>query len=293
MADETDHVTGLTGLTEVTVQRRLNGYSLDNALGSVSEVGYGVYAFTPVGQDVAYVGPAIYIASATGADNCIVEIQIVSFDPYSATNLGLSNLDAAVSTRSAFNSASDTVTVGNTADCKADVSTLSTFDHTSNTVNLSSATEAQIDAIEDDTDELQTNQSNWLTATGFSTHSAADVASAVWGATTRTLSGFGTLVSDIWNAATRSLTDKAGFTIAGTKNTLDDLNDISTANVKTQADTALTDYDPPTRTELDDAVTELKGSDEDTHKTLSDQIDGIASSTPVNVTHESTAITRY
>ena len=34
-------------------------------------------------------------------------------------------------------------------------------------VNLLSATQASIDAIEADTDELQTNQGNWLTATGF------------------------------------------------------------------------------------------------------------------------------
>ena len=32
-----------------------------------------------------------------------------------------------------------------------------------------------VDAILVDTNELQTNQGNWLTATGFSTHSAADV----------------------------------------------------------------------------------------------------------------------
>ena len=37
------------------------------------------------------------------------------------------------------------------------------------TVTLSSATEAQIDAIEGDTNELQSNQGNWLTATGFAT----------------------------------------------------------------------------------------------------------------------------
>jgi len=34
---------------------------------------------------------------------------------------------------------------------------------------------ADINAILVDTDELQTNQGNWATATGFSTHSAADV----------------------------------------------------------------------------------------------------------------------
>jgi len=53
----------------------------------------------------------------------------------------------------------------------------------------------------------------------------------IWAYATRTLSGFGTLVSDIWTAGTRSLTDKAGFTISGTKTTLDALNDITAANV--------------------------------------------------------------
>jgi hypothetical protein len=36
-----------------------------------------------------------------------------------------------------------------------------------------------VDAILADTNELQTNQGNWLTATGFSTHSAADVVTAM------------------------------------------------------------------------------------------------------------------
>jgi hypothetical protein len=64
---------------------------------------------------------------------------------------------------------------------------------------------ASITSILADTNELQTNQGNWLTATGFSTHSAADV----------------------WTSVTRSLTDKANFTISGTKTTLDSLNDFN------------------------------------------------------------------
>jgi hypothetical protein len=54
---------------------------------------------------------------------------------------------------------------------------------------------------------------SWLTATGFSTHSAADV----WAVSVRTLSSFGTLVADIatavWGAATRTLS-AFGFTVA-------------------------------------------------------------------------------
>lgn len=49
------------------------------------------------------------------------------------------------------------------------------LDTLSGTVLLRSATQASIDAIEADTNELQTNQGNWLTATGFSTHSASDI----------------------------------------------------------------------------------------------------------------------
>ncbi|RKY09812.1 MAG: hypothetical protein DRP56_02100 [Planctomycetota bacterium] len=69
---------------------------------------------------------------------------------------------------------------------------------------------ADINAILADTNELQGNQSNWLTATGFSTHNAA----AVWSVGTRTLTSFGSLVADIatsvWSAVSRTLT-------AGTK----------------------------------------------------------------------------
>jgi hypothetical protein len=51
-------------------------------------------------------------------------------------------------------------------------------------VGLASANlDTQLATIVADTNELQTNQGNWATATGFSTHSAADV----WAAATRTL----------------------------------------------------------------------------------------------------------
>ena len=116
-------------------------------------------------------------------------------------------------------------------DYKADVSGLAT--------SAALATvDGNVDSILEDTNELQTNQGNWLTATGFSTHSAEDV----------------------WSVATRSLTDKAGFTISGTKTTLDDLNDISSGDVSTACGTALTSYDPPTATEMASAFTEIKGA---------------------------------
>jgi len=47
-----------------------------------------------------------------------------------------------------------------------------------------------------------------------SSHSAADVATAVWGAASRTLTGFGTLIADIWSYATRTLTSGGDATEA-------------------------------------------------------------------------------
>ena len=81
-------------------------------------------------------------------------------------------------------------------------------DAVSTTLQGVAVTSGNVDAVLADTNELQTNQSGWLTATGFSTHSAADV----WASGTRTLTSFGTLIADIWAAATRTLT-------AGTKDT--------------------------------------------------------------------------
>jgi hypothetical protein len=51
-----------------------------------------------------------------------------------------------------------------------------------------------VDTILVDTNDLQLNQGAWLTASGFSTHSAADV----------------------WAVTTRALTDKAGFALSST-----------------------------------------------------------------------------
>jgi hypothetical protein len=81
-----------------------------------------------------------------------------------------------------------------------------------------------VDAILADTGELQTNQGNWLTATGFSTHSAADV----WTTGGRTLStqdwsthnaadvaaivgASGMIAQATWEYSTRTLTANTNF----------------------------------------------------------------------------------
>jgi hypothetical protein len=142
-----------------------------------------------------------------------------------------------------------------------------------------------LDAVLADTNELQTNQGNWLTATGFSTLDAAGVRTAVGmadadldtqlaalptdadvetaaGAALTTydpptkaemdtaLAGLAsdTDVADaVWSAGTRTLTaiDEDATTL-----------DIDAA-VQAAAGAALTAYDPPTKAELDSAVSPL------------------------------------
>ena len=53
-------------------------------------------------------------------------------------------------------------------------------------------------------------------------------------------------------------------------------NNISTAQVNTEADSAISDYDPPTKAELDTAESNIRGADSDDLKDLSDQVDGIS-----------------
>jgi len=55
------------------------------------------------------------------------------------------------------------------------------------------------------------------------------------------------------------------------------LNNLSAAAVNAEVDTALADYDAPTKAELDATELAIRGADSDTLETLSDQIDNVES----------------
>ena len=101
MVDSSDHITGKTGLTPtVTVSK--NGSAFGSPSGAVSEIGSGWYALAGNATDRATLGDLLIHATATGADPVDDRYCIVPWDPFNATSLGLSNLDAAVSTRSTY-----------------------------------------------------------------------------------------------------------------------------------------------------------------------------------------------
>ena len=67
------------------------------------------------------------------------------------------------------------------------------------------------------------------------------------------------------------------------------------ADINAEADQALADYDPPTKAELDAAVSVIRGPDNDTLKTLSDQLDNVTTTVNgiSNVTRLSASIPTY
>ena len=127
--------------------------------------------------------------------------------------------------------------------------------------------------------------------------SATDIATAVWANGTRSLTTFGTLVADtavaVWATVARTITggtvttnnDKTGYSLAAdqavnvtkvagsavtgvndfkadvtgiaTSAEVTALNDLSSADVQAAVTTSLTTYDPPTKAELDTAVSPL------------------------------------
>lgn len=72
--------------------------------------------------------------------------------------------------------------------------------------------------------------------------------------------------------------DSVGATAASIESKVDALNDVSTSEVNTEVDSALADYDAPTKAELDTTESNIRGTDADDLKSISDQIDGISPS---------------
>lgn len=97
-----DHITGATGKTP-TVKLSKSGGTGVTPSGTISEVDAtnhpGLYKIAGNATDTGTLGPLWLHATATGCDPVDIEFEVVAFDPQSATNLGLSNLDATISSR--------------------------------------------------------------------------------------------------------------------------------------------------------------------------------------------------
>jgi len=151
--DATDGMTPETGEAGGQPQFSTNGGAWGNTTNVLVAIGNGRYYTELTAAEIGT--PAVIESrykSVNTAEAFGTTAQIVSFDPNDAADLGLSKLDVDVSSRNA-------TTPPSVIEIRDEMDT--------NSVDLNN--------ILADTDELQTNQGNWLTATGFSTHSAADI----------------------------------------------------------------------------------------------------------------------
>jgi hypothetical protein len=98
MVDSTDHVTAKTGLT-LTVTRSKNGAAFGAWAGTSAEIANGIYKLTPAAGDVDTQGELVIHATGTAADPADLVAEVVAFDPHAVADLGLSNLNATVSSR--------------------------------------------------------------------------------------------------------------------------------------------------------------------------------------------------
>lgn len=81
MVDNTDHVTGLTGLTPVVTLSK-NGGAFAGAAGAVSEISNGWYSLAGNAVDRNTLGELLVHAAVAGADPFDIQYAIVSYDPF-------------------------------------------------------------------------------------------------------------------------------------------------------------------------------------------------------------------
>lgn len=183
MVSSSDHVTAVTGITPTVTLSKAGG-AFAAAAGTVTEISAGWYKIALTTTDTNTLGDLAFHITGTGADPTDFALQVVAFDPLSATNLGLSNLDAAVSSRGTSNYAGGAVAGVTGVTFPATVPSL-----------------AQIQGGLPNDTTIQADAAAALTAAGYTSIRAgyldtlnglvAAVATAVWGAATRTLSAFG------------------------------------------------------------------------------------------------------
>lgn len=104
MTDSADHVTGKTGLT-LTLTASKNGAAFASITPTVTERGSGWYNLALTAGNLDTIGDFVVHATGSGADPADLAFEVVAYDPADAAGLGLSRLDAAISTRSTLTQA--------------------------------------------------------------------------------------------------------------------------------------------------------------------------------------------
>lgn len=100
-------VTGVAGLSFTVTVRRPGGSGYVAGLGTVTEDGNGIYDYAPTSTETTLAGSknvliVHLVVTATATSFGDASAQIVAFDPADSAALGLTRLDAAITSRSTY-----------------------------------------------------------------------------------------------------------------------------------------------------------------------------------------------
>lgn len=101
-ADDSAYTGALSG-ADIRVSK--SGGAEANSLGTATHIATGLFKYELTTGECDTVGEVSLRLAKSGVYNDVRVVNIVAFDPYSATSLGLTNLDATVSSNSPENAA--------------------------------------------------------------------------------------------------------------------------------------------------------------------------------------------
>lgn len=253
---------GDTGLTvTVDVYEGTSGTAIVSA-GSATELAGGLYYYTLSSGSVDANAMYITIFKTTDTDTDQKQIPAAFFTPVWADNIDDSIADLATDIATvdtvvdAIKAKTDNLPAAPAATgdipSAASIADAVLDEATSGHVTAGTLGKAVVDILAD-TNELQTNQGNWVTATGFSTHSAADVVSAMQAVA----ADFKADVTGLATAANLATVDTVVDAIKATTDKLDNTleDDAGTYRFTTNAlEQAPTGGSAPTAAAIADAV---------------------------------------
>ena len=222
--DSTDGITPETGLTIAQADMQLSkdgaAFAQKNAAGNASHDIDGWYSTTLDTTDTGTTGDFKIQVNVAGSVPVWVTYFILTSSAYDSLQTGT------------FNNLGGTAQTADHTAAIADIPTVSEF-NARTIVSANYALEASVqtidtnvDAILVDTNDLQTNQGNWLTATGFSTFNPAIDTVATVTTVTNMRGTDSALLASSYTAP-----DNAGIT--QTQTDISNLNDISVTEILT------------------------------------------------------------
>lgn len=105
LVDATDGITPETGEAGGQPQISKNGGAFANTSATLTAIGNGAYYVELIATELDTLGFAIVRFKSAATAEFQVVVQVIPFDPYDAADLGLTNLDATVSSRLAASAA--------------------------------------------------------------------------------------------------------------------------------------------------------------------------------------------